>query len=130
MKAGALLFSPSVIKSKTHVKGKMNWKTYLNYLDTWPLPKKNMAGYTDMTDEEYDALDEEPTCTVPKRGPDTLMNRYARKTSCTHLKAKYVRVRLRDFLKNILLSALIVPEILLKLCIIRSMVTVSTFSMQ
>jgi len=26
--------------------------------------------YTDMTDEEYDALDEEMTRTVPKMGPD------------------------------------------------------------
>jgi hypothetical protein len=29
-----------------------------------------MADYTDMTDEEYDALDEELTRTVPKLGPD------------------------------------------------------------
>jgi hypothetical protein len=26
--------------------------------------------YTDMTDEEYDALDEEMTRTIPKMGPD------------------------------------------------------------
>ena len=26
--------------------------------------------YTDMTDEEYDALDEELTCIVPKLGPN------------------------------------------------------------
>ena len=26
--------------------------------------------YTDMTDEDYDALDEELTCTVPKLGPN------------------------------------------------------------
>jgi hypothetical protein len=29
-----------------------------------------MAEYTDMTDEEYDALDEELTRTIPKLGPD------------------------------------------------------------
>ena len=29
-----------------------------------------MSEYTDMTDEEYDALDEELTRTVPKVGPD------------------------------------------------------------
>jgi hypothetical protein len=29
-----------------------------------------MADYTDMTDEEYDALDEELTRTVPKLGPE------------------------------------------------------------
>ena len=29
-----------------------------------------MAEYTDMTDEEYDALDEELTRTVPKLGPN------------------------------------------------------------
>ena len=29
-----------------------------------------MSEYTDMTDEEYDALDEELTYTVPKVGPD------------------------------------------------------------
>ena len=29
-----------------------------------------MNEYTDMTDEEYDALDEELTRTVPKVGPD------------------------------------------------------------
>jgi hypothetical protein len=29
-----------------------------------------MADYTDMTDEEYAALDEELTRTVPKLGPD------------------------------------------------------------
>ena len=29
-----------------------------------------MNEYTDMTDEEYDALDEELTRTVPKIGPD------------------------------------------------------------
>jgi hypothetical protein len=29
-----------------------------------------MTDYTDMTDEEYDALDEELTRTVPKLGPD------------------------------------------------------------
>jgi hypothetical protein len=28
--------------------------------------------YTDMTDEEYDALDEEMTRTVPKMGPDEM----------------------------------------------------------
>ena len=29
-----------------------------------------MAEYTDMTDEEYDALDEELTRTIPKLGPN------------------------------------------------------------
>ena len=29
-----------------------------------------MSDYTDMTDEEYDALDEELTLAVPKVGPD------------------------------------------------------------
>ena len=29
-----------------------------------------MPEYTDMTDEEYDALDEELTRTIPKVGPD------------------------------------------------------------
>jgi hypothetical protein len=35
-----------------------------------PSAFKHGADYTDMTDEEYDALDEELTRTIPKLGPD------------------------------------------------------------
>jgi hypothetical protein len=52
-----------------------------------------MANYTDMTDEEYDALDEELTRTVPKLGPDGtdwLAQREMRLMGLTNLTVNYL----------------------------------------
>jgi len=49
--------------------------------------------YTDMTDEEYDALDEELTRTVPKLGPndtDWLRQREIRLLGLTNLTVNYL----------------------------------------
>jgi hypothetical protein len=49
--------------------------------------------YTDMTDEEYDALDEELTRTVPKLGPndsDWLRQRELRLLGLTNLSVNYI----------------------------------------
>jgi hypothetical protein len=49
--------------------------------------------YTDMTDEEYDALDEEPTRTVPKLGPndsDWLRQRELRLLGLSNLSVNYI----------------------------------------
>jgi hypothetical protein len=49
--------------------------------------------YTDMTDEEYDALDEELTRTVPKLGPNGtgwLEQRELRLLGLTNLSANYI----------------------------------------
>jgi len=52
-----------------------------------------MAAYTDMTDEEYDALDEELTRTVPKLGQNGtgfLSQREMRFLGLTNLTIKYL----------------------------------------
>jgi hypothetical protein len=52
-----------------------------------------MAEYTDMTDEEYDALDEELTRTVPKLGPNGtgwLSQREMRFLGFTNLTVNYL----------------------------------------
>ena len=49
--------------------------------------------YTDMTDEEYDALDEEMTRTVPKMGPNGtgwLEQRELRLLGLTNLSVNYI----------------------------------------
>ena len=52
-----------------------------------------MAEYTDMTDEEYDALDDEMTRTIPKLGPNGtgfLSQRYMRLLGFTNLTVNYL----------------------------------------
>ncbi|MCL2478642.1 MAG: hypothetical protein FWF22_04015 [Treponema sp.] len=52
-----------------------------------------MANYIDMTDEEYDALDEELTRTVPKLGPNGtgfLSQREMRLLGLTNLSVNYI----------------------------------------
>ena len=52
-----------------------------------------MADYTDLTDEEYDALDEELTRTVPKLGPNGtgfLSQREMRFLGLTNLTINYL----------------------------------------
>ena len=55
-----------------------------------------MAEYTDMTDEEYDALDEELTRTIPKLGPDGtdwLAQREMRLLGFTNLTVNYLMAK-------------------------------------
>ena len=55
-----------------------------------------MANYIDMTDEEYDALDEELTRTVPKLGPNGtgfLSQREMRLLGLTNLSVNYILAR-------------------------------------
>ena len=55
-----------------------------------------MAEYTDMTEEEYDALDEELTRTVPKLGPNGtgfLSQREMRLLGLTELSINYILTR-------------------------------------
>ena len=52
-----------------------------------------MTDYTDMTDEEYDALDEELTRTIPKLGPNGtgfLSQREMRLLGLTNLSVNYL----------------------------------------
>ena len=52
--------------------------------------------YTDMTDEEYDALDEEMTRTVPKMGPngtDWLAQREMRLLGFSNLTVNYLMTK-------------------------------------
>ena len=52
--------------------------------------------YTDMTDEEYDALDEEMTRTVPKMGPngtDWLSQREMRLMGLSNLTVNYLMTK-------------------------------------
>jgi hypothetical protein len=52
-----------------------------------------MMAYTDLTDEEYDALDEELSRTVPKFGPpgsDWLIQRELRQLGLTKLSMDYL----------------------------------------
>jgi len=52
-----------------------------------------MTNYTDMTDEEYDALDEELTRTVPKLGPNGtgfISQRELRLLGLTNLTVNYL----------------------------------------
>jgi len=52
-----------------------------------------MPDYTDMTDEEYDALDEELTRTIPKLGPNGtgfLSQREMRLLGLTNLSVNYI----------------------------------------
>jgi len=52
-----------------------------------------MMEYTDMTDEEYDALDEELTRTIPKLGPNGtgwLEQRELRLLGLTNLSVNYI----------------------------------------
>jgi hypothetical protein len=57
-----------------------------------------MAEYTDMTDEEYDALDEELTRTVPKLGPNGtgfLSQREMRFFGLTNITVNYLLTKAR-----------------------------------
>jgi hypothetical protein len=52
--------------------------------------------YTDMTDEEYDALDEELTCTVPQFGPEGsgwLSRRETRLSGLNNVTLTWLRVQ-------------------------------------
>jgi len=58
--------------------------------------EKNMTNYKDMTDEEYDALDEELTRTVPKLGPNGtgwLSQREMRLLGFTNLTLNYLMAK-------------------------------------
>ena len=57
-----------------------------------------MTEYTDMTDEEYDALDEELTRTVPKLGPNGtgfLSQREMRFFGLTNITVNYLLTKAR-----------------------------------
>ena len=62
-----------------------------------------MAEYTDLTDEEYDALDEELTRTIPKLGPNGtgyLSQREMRLLGFTNLTVNYLMAKAAKYHKT------------------------------
>ena len=73
-----------------------------------------MTDYTDMTDEEYDALDEELTRTVPKLGPNGtgfLSQREMRFLGLTNLSVNYLLTKAAADSKSL---AQIIDELICK----------------
>ena len=73
-----------------------------------------MSDYTDMTDEEYDALDEELTRTIPKLGPNGtgfLSRREMRILGLTNLSINYLLSKAAADHKNL---AQIIDELVCK----------------